>query len=374
MTTARSLPLPGLLTRLTLFGVVSLVLSAVVVASLLNLDVSNKHTFHALFADASDLQAGDPVRIAGVKVGRVQSVTLHGVTQSEVTFAVDANQTLTGTTQADIEFENLFGQHNLTLVPGPAAAPLRAGSVIPETRTKPALDLSDLFNGFQPLFQALTPDDVNQLTANIIGTFQGQSGSLAALVNEAGTLTNNLADHQKVINAVADNLTSLLKVVADHNGQLGQLVANFDTLSGQLSGERGLLSSALTNANGAVSALSGLTGSLQAPLENAVSSLNSVSSSVIANQQQITAAINELPNVLTHAAKVVQNGAFINAYYCNLAITIPTPVPLLPDPVQSALNSVFALVGIKDFPYLSGIVSPSGVEGDPSAHTATCAP
>ncbi len=40
---------------------------------------------------------------------------------------------------------------------------LHEGDTIPLSRTRPALDLTVLFNGFKPLFAALSPDDVNKL-------------------------------------------------------------------------------------------------------------------------------------------------------------------------------------------------------------------
>jgi phospholipid/cholesterol/gamma-HCH transport system substrate-binding protein len=373
VSTGKPTSMTGLIVRLVAFVAVSGLLSTVVVASLLNLDLVSSHSYHALFTDASDLQSGDPVRIAGVQVGRVQAVQLRPGNRAEVTFKVNADQPVTQATQVDVEFENLFGEHNLSLSQQGSGAPLRPGSTIPITRTKPALDLSDLFNGFEPLFQALTPNDVNQLTANIIGTFQGQSGSLAALVSQAGALTNNLADHQQVIDSVVDNLTQLLQVVADHDGEVGQLIDNFDSLAQAVSGERAQLSSALGNANNLLTSLATEMGNLQSPFEAVVQSLTSVAGAVDANQAQINAAVNVLPSTLTQAAKTVQNGAFINTYYCSLGITIPTPVPLLVDPGQTIADTVLNATGL-NLPYLGGVRAPSGVEGDPNAHTPNCQP
>lgn len=372
MSRGRGASISGVVVKLSLFAALSILLSAVVVASLLDLDLAASHSYHAIFTDASDLQSGDPVRIAGVQVGRVQSVKVYGTDDAEVTFKVDASQHLTTTSRAEIEYENLFGQHNLTVVSGGPGPPLAPGAMIPLSRTTPALDLSDLFNGFQPLFEALTPNDINQLTANIIGTFQGQSGSLAALVNQAGKLTNNLAGRQTVIDQVVDNLTSLLHLVGDHDNELGTLIDNFDTLTGQLSGERGQLSTAIGNASNLVTSLAHFTASLQPPLQSAITSLGSVTGSLAANQGAFSDAITTLSPTFTHAAKVVQNGAFINVYYCALAITIKTPVPLLPD--QPGIDAVLNLLGLGNVPYLSGVVSPSGQLGDPSAHTPTCEP
>ena len=40
-----------------------------------------------------------------------------------------------------------------------------------------------LFNGFQPLFEALSPDDVNQLSGEIIQVLQGEGGTVDSLLH-----------------------------------------------------------------------------------------------------------------------------------------------------------------------------------------------
>ena len=54
------------------------------------------------------------------------------------------------------------------------------------SRTQPALDLTVLFNGFKPLFAALSPADINKLSAEVISVFQGEGGNLNALLPEHG--------------------------------------------------------------------------------------------------------------------------------------------------------------------------------------------
>ncbi|MGI8493128.1 MAG: MlaD family protein, partial [Acidimicrobiales bacterium] len=146
--------------KLALFVAFSVFVTIIVIATLLNVKVQSTRTYHAIFTNGSGLQNANTVRIAGVEVGKVSSVGLHNG-QAEVTFTVASSQPVTTTTGAEIHFENLLGQEFLALVPGTApGAPLKDGSTIPVERTRPALDLTALFNGFQPLFAALTPNQV----------------------------------------------------------------------------------------------------------------------------------------------------------------------------------------------------------------------
>ena len=57
----------------------------------------------------------------------------------------------------------------------PADSNLRPGQTIPLTRTEPALDLDAVIGGFKPLFRALNPEQVNDLTQQLIEAFEGQA-------------------------------------------------------------------------------------------------------------------------------------------------------------------------------------------------------
>ena len=76
---------------------------------------------------------------------------------------------------------------------------LTPGSTIPVSQTSPALDLTVLFNGFKPLFQALSPSDVNELSYEIIQVFQGQGGTLDGMLAHTASITQTLADRDQVI-------------------------------------------------------------------------------------------------------------------------------------------------------------------------------
>ncbi len=156
-----------------------------------------------------------------------------------------------------------------------AGRPLPPGGVIPVSRTTPAIDLTAVFDGFQPLFSALSPDQVNQLAGSIIDVFQGESGTISNIVAETAALTNNLADRQQVIDTLLTSLSSLLNTVGVHDTQLGQLIGNFDTLMTGLAGSRAQLGSAIDNLATAESTTSGLLNEAQPTLNQDIQALAS---------------------------------------------------------------------------------------------------
>ena len=66
-----------------------------------------------------------------------------------------------------------------------------------------------LFGGFQPLLQALSPEDMNRLSFEIIQVFQGEGGTVESLLSHVASLTSSLADKDAVIGSMIDNLTTV---------------------------------------------------------------------------------------------------------------------------------------------------------------------
>ena len=79
-----------------------------------------------------------------------------------------------------------------------------------------------LFNGFKPLFQALSPADVNQLSYEIIQVFQGEGGTLEGLLSHTASVTSTLADRDQVIGSLIDNLNEVLDHIGDRDQQLSR--------------------------------------------------------------------------------------------------------------------------------------------------------
>ena len=178
------------LVKLLVFIVVTTLATGVLVATIGNLSFSGKKTFKAEFSDATGVVKGDDVRIAGVKVGSVQDIEISNRTRAMVTFNVDDSTPVTEATNAAIRYRNLVGQRYIALA-GRSGLDheLGEGDTIPVTKTSPALDLTVLFNGFKPLFQALSPADINQLSYEIVQVFQGEGGTLESLLANTASVT-----------------------------------------------------------------------------------------------------------------------------------------------------------------------------------------
>jgi len=95
----------------------------------------------ARFANVGDLKVRAPVKVAGVTVGKVQSIELSDYLGRAV-LAIDRKVALPKDTVASITTAGLLGDAYVSLSPGASDHDLADGDRI--TRTEPALNLADL--------------------------------------------------------------------------------------------------------------------------------------------------------------------------------------------------------------------------------------
>src|SRR5688572_9599462 len=78
--------------------------------------IGGGNTYYAAFSEAGGLKVNDEVRIAGVRVGKVESIELDG-SQVRVRFRVDTESQLGSETRAAIKVKTLLGAMFLSLEP-----------------------------------------------------------------------------------------------------------------------------------------------------------------------------------------------------------------------------------------------------------------
>ena len=106
-----------------------------------------------------------------------------------------------------------------------------------------------LFNGFKPLFAALSPKDVNEFSAEIIAVLQGEGGNINSLLAKTASLTSTLADRDAVIGRTINNLNAVLGTVDEHDAALKSLIDQLQRFVSGLAEDRKTIGASLTNIN-----------------------------------------------------------------------------------------------------------------------------
>ncbi|GAB3196700.1 MCE family protein [Nocardioides hungaricus] len=318
--------------KLGVFTVVSVLVTGLLAVIMGNVGFGAGTTYRAVFTSASMLQEGDDVRVAGVSVGEVKSVEHYERTGALVTFRVQADVPLTTASRAEIRFLNLVGDRYLALEQGAdtSADPLESGGTIPVGQTKPALDLTVLFNGFQPLFSALNPQQVNDLSMNLIQVLQGEGGTVQGLLQKTASLTNTLADRDRLIGSVVDNLTQTLGTVDSRRRQLGELVVGLKNWMADLAADRTVIGSSLSNLSDLTAVVADLIRQGRPLIKSDVAKLRKLAALLNKkqNRKQVVELLDRLPESMTDQTRTGTYGSWYNYYVCGFSGRITLPLGL----------------------------------------------
>lgn len=312
--------------KFALFTAVTLLATALLAATIANTDSRPTSSYGAIFTDAVNVNPGDEVRLAGVRVGSVSRVQLYEGTKAKVTFGVDRAVPLSTTTQAVIRYRNLIGQRYLAIVDGPTSGqPLKPGSVIPESLTQPALNLNTLFNGFRPLLAGLEPADINQLSYELIRVLQGEGGTVNALFSHVASLSGTLADRDALIGQVIDNLNAVLGPLDTRDKQLSALIGNLQAFISGLSADRDAISSSLVSMNQLTGTTSSLLEHARPDLKDDITQLGILAAGLDEPQSRklLEHFLVATPFKLKVSTPEASYGAFLNFYVCAANFILP---------------------------------------------------
>ncbi|MDH6199016.1 phospholipid/cholesterol/gamma-HCH transport system substrate-binding protein [Mycobacterium frederiksbergense] len=312
----------GALIGLSLFMVVSVTLTWLVYVTLRRDVVGKTVPYAALFSDVFGLREGDDVRMAGVRVGRVEKIELQGPL-AKVSFVVQSDQQMLGRTVASVTYQNIVGQRYLGLSLGNLGdpGPLPAGSVIPVERTDPSFDVGTLLNGYEPLFSVLNPRDADNLTKGVISSLQGDNASIVALVDQTAQLTESFAGRDQELGAVIGNLNAVAQNLARHNDSLDEVITQARGMVATFDARRPEMVQSMGSISRVVRQLSTITDEVYPPLNQLVTRQPGFAAHMVGIEPQLAFAGANLPLLLKGFARMTNEGAYVSAYVCDLNLT-----------------------------------------------------
>ncbi|KQS58987.1 ABC transporter substrate-binding protein [Geodermatophilus sp. Leaf369] len=317
--------------KLVVFAMVTILASYVLLATITNAGYGDQTAYRAQFTDVAGLVEGDEIRIAGVRVGQVTSIGLSDDAErpvAEVGLEVESGVGLPAGVQATIRYRNLVGQRYVALTEGEGSAgrTLAAGDTIPLAQTTPALDLTVLFGGFQPLFQALSPDDVNRLSYELIQVFQGEGGTIQSLLGHVASLTGSLADQDAVIGSVIDNLNSVVGTLAARDQQLSGLVVSLQQFVSGLTADRDSIFDSLQTIDTLAVTTSQFLTDARPPLAADITALGDLSTNLADTGDVLEDFLQLAPVKTDLLTRTAVNGSWFNFYLCSASGLVSLPV------------------------------------------------
>ena len=309
--------------RLGVFLTVCAIGAFVLLSVFAQLRFGPSKTYGAEFLNVSGLRDGDIVRIAGVEVGKVQRITVNRDSTVRVEFSADDTVVLTESSRAEIRYDDLIGNRFLALLEGAGSTQrLDPGDTIPTDRTRPALDLDAVIGGFQPLFRALDPDQVNELTAQLIDAFQGQGPTIGSFLTQAAAVTNTLADRDVLIGETIDNLNVVLRSLGGQNERFDRAVTSLSELVGGLAARRSDLSTAVAHIDAGAGSFADLLSQARAPFQKVVRELDRTAGIAVADHEYLERFLDELPDKYRALNRQAMYGDFFSFYLCDAVLKL----------------------------------------------------
>lgn len=322
----------GILVKLGIFLLVT-ILSTVLMVNTLNQPVpGDTYSYSARFDNVEGLTPGSAVRMAGVRVGKVTGVSQRdGI--ANVRFEVQRTQQVTSEATAHIRYADLLGSRYLAIGRGASLNQrLRPGSTIPLARTKPAVDLTALLNGFRPLFDTLEPEQANQLARSLIRVFDGQRAPITDVLHRIVSLTSKITKDGPLLGRLLHNVNSVIGSLLGRKQQFTDLVAALDKLMRVAVHERGQFSDVLDSTTHMANALAGVTDKTGKQLTNSLGMLNRIAGTLSGKGSKLVTAFRSANKGFEKLGNLTNYGSWANVYLCSARIrTGPLNTKIGPD-------------------------------------------
>ncbi|MGW0037005.1 MCE family protein [Gordonia sp. NPDC003376] len=212
--------------KLAAAGVVAVVLFVIITNGITNPVAGETDSYTADFTDVSGLRPNADVRIRGVKVGKVTAVDMtqtEGRALARVRFTLVEPNRITESSRAAVKYANLSGVRYVDVTgtdeatPPTTAAPVTHLSV---EQTVPSFDITELFNGLQPVLATLSPEEINTFSQNALTVLQGDGSGLGPMLESVETLSRYAADRRQVISVLVDNMSRIADTLGGKSPQI----------------------------------------------------------------------------------------------------------------------------------------------------------
>ncbi|MHB8185387.1 MAG: MCE family protein [Dermatophilaceae bacterium] len=291
--------------------VASTVVVALVAAAFVLWPRQEKVQVTGMFSRAVGLYPGSDVRVLGVPIGTVTSVTPKG-DQVAVEFEYDAAVKVPATAKAAVVAPSLVSDRYIQLLPAYTSGPvMSSGTTIALDRTAVPVELDRIYQSMDDLMVALGPQGANKNGAlsRLLDTgaknLEGQGTAIHDTNHDLSLALQTLSGGKNDLFSTVKNLQSFTSMLATNDTQVRRLNTDLASVSDQLAGERGDLGAALKNLAVALTETSTFVHDNRSVLKTNIDQLTSVTTT-IAKQR------DALAETLTNAPVAVSN--LQNAY------------------------------------------------------------
>lgn len=278
--------------------------------------IGGGETYSAAFSEAGGLKPGDEVRIAGVKVGKVDQVDLDG-DHVRVSFKVKGDPAFGTRTGAAIRVKTILGAKYLALEPdGPGR--LAPGSEIPVRRTTPAYDVVTAFSDLTTTTEQVDTARLAQAMDTISSTFEDSPAEVRASVKGLSKISRTVASRDAKLRELLDHANAVTDVLADRSDEFATLVKDADKLLTEIAKRRAAIHELLKGSAALGIELSGLVKDNRDQIGPALKSLDRVVGMFERNYSSLERSVALLAPFVRVFSNTLGNGRWFDSYIQNL--------------------------------------------------------
>jgi len=157
----------------------------------------------ALFNSAQELKVGDNVKMAGVEIGRVETIALTDQ-KVKVVMKLHPDAVVKTDSKAVIRFTGLMGQNFVAIDFGSQTAPAAANGAVLETEEQPDLNavitkLDAAATGIQNFGKSFTGDKIDNLLGPLTDFVKQNSGHIGGAISNIENITAQIASGQGTV-------------------------------------------------------------------------------------------------------------------------------------------------------------------------------
>ncbi|GAA3240914.1 MCE family protein [Actinocorallia longicatena] len=255
----------------------------------------------AYFPLAIGVYHGSDVRILGVRVGRVDSVTAEG-TRVKVVLTVDHGIDVPAEAGAVLVSPSVVSDRYVQLAPAyDAGAKMATGAVIPQERTRVPVELDQLYDSMKRLATQLGPQGANR-TGSLSRLLQvgaanldGNGEALRKMIGNFSKAAKTLSGSQDDIFATVDGLQRFTGMLSANDGQVRTAERQLADVSQFLAADRDELGAALKELATALVKVKDFIKDNRSLVRADVEKLAKITQTLVKQRRSLAEALNVLP-------------------------------------------------------------------------------
>ena len=279
-------------------------------------------TYYANFSEAGGLKTGDEVRVAGVRVGKVNSIELDG-NQVKVGFKIREKVNFGENSGAGVRVKTLLGDMFLELQPA-GEGQLKAGATIPVDRTESPYDVVEAFEGLADTSANIDKDQLAAALTTLADLTRSTPEEFQAALTGVSDLSRNLAAKDERIESLLTQLDRVTKVLDERDEDLITLMNDANQLFAALVERREAVHNLLISTQLLSKELSQLVDDSRADLKPALESLDVILDVFTKNEENLEKSLRLMAPFYKVFNNTLGNGPWWDTYIQNMP-----PVPAL---------------------------------------------